>query len=77
MVGTILKIEMKADGTSANTILKDSLSGDSVAIFVTDELILEKLIEKRFVEGDEIGCKYKNVDGKNHIRMLKMKTASI
>jgi len=76
IVGSILKIEIGADGTSAKTILKDSMSGESVTVIVSDELTLEKFIEKLIVEGDEIGCKYHRIDGTNHSRMFKTKTAS-
>ena len=74
MVGSISKIEMAADGKSATAILKNSKTGESVSIFISDELTLDKLNDKRIVEGDEIRCKYEKADGKNTSKMFK-KTA--
>jgi hypothetical protein len=74
MVGTISKIEMAADGKSATAILKDTKSGESVNIVVSDELTLDKFNDKRIVEGDEIRCKFEIVNGKNNSKIFK-KTA--
>lgn len=74
MVGTITKIEMAADGKSATAVLKDTKSGESVTITITDDLTLDKFKDKRIVEGDEIRCKYDKENGKNSSRIFK-KTA--
>jgi hypothetical protein len=74
MVGAISKIELSADGKTATAILKDTKTGESVTILVTDELTLDKFKDKRIVEGDEIRCKFEKVDGKNNSKMFK-KTA--
>ena len=74
MVGAISKIVMAADGKSATAILKDSKSGESVTIIISDELTLDKFNDKRIVEGDEIRCKFEKVDGNNKSKMFK-KTA--
>lgn len=74
MVGTISKIEMSADKKSATAILKDTKSGEEVTIIITDEQTLDKFMDKRIVEGDEIRCKYEKVDGKNNSKIFK-KTA--
>jgi len=74
MVGVIDKIELPADGKSATATLKDNKSGETVAIAITDELTLDKLKDKRIVEGDEIRCKYDKQDGKNSSKIFK-KTA--
>ena len=74
MVGSISKIEMATDGKSATAILKDTKTGESVTILITDELTLDKFNDKRIVEGDEIRCKFEKVDGKNNSKMFK-KTA--
>ena len=74
MVGTISNIEMAADKKSATAILKDTKSGEEVTILVTDELTLDKFMDKRIVEGDEIRCKFEKTDGKNTSKMFK-KTA--
>ena len=74
MVGSISKIEMAADGKSATAILKDTKTGESVPILITDELTLDKLNDKRIVEGDEIRCKFEKDNGKNTSKMFK-KTA--
>lgn len=74
MVGTISKIELSADKKSATAILKDSKTDEEVVIFVTDEQTLDKFMDKRIVEGDEIRCKFEKTDGKNTSKMFK-KTA--
>ena len=74
MVGTIVKIEMAADGNSAVTVLKDNKTGEEVTIVVNDELTLDKFKDKRIVEGVEIRTKYEKTDGKNVSKMFK-KTA--
>jgi hypothetical protein len=74
MIGSISKIELAADKKSATAVLKDTKSGEDVVIIVTDELTLDKFMDKRIVEGDEIRCKFEKVDGKNNSKMFK-KTA--
>lgn len=74
MVGTISKIEMSADKKSATTVLKDSKTGEEVTIIIIDELTLDKFLDKRIVEGDEIRCKFEKADGKNTSKIFK-KTA--
>lgn len=74
IVGAITKIEMAADGKTASVVLKDTKSGQEVTILVNDELTIDKFNDKRIVDGDEIRCKYENVDGKNISKMFK-KTA--
>jgi hypothetical protein len=74
MVGTISKIVLAADKKSATAVLKDSKSGEEVTILVNDELTLDKFMDKRIVEGDEVRCKFEKVDGKNTSKMFK-KTA--
>lgn len=65
MVGTVSKIEMAKDRKSATVILKDVKSGADVTVDIVDELTLDKLNEKKIVDGDEIRCKYDNAGGKN------------
>lgn len=72
MVGPITKITMAADGKSATTVLKDK-TGAPVTITITDELTLDKLKDKRIVEGDEIRARFEK-DGKNTAKSFK-KTA--
>ena len=74
MVGTITKIEMAADGKSAVATLKDSKTEASVAITITDELTLDKLKDKRIVDGDEIRTKFEKEGDKNTSKIFK-KTA--
>ncbi|HIJ81166.1 MAG TPA: hypothetical protein HPP76_05610 [Desulfuromonadales bacterium] len=74
MVGTISKIELAADGKAATAILKDTKSGESVTIIVTDELTLDKFKDKRIVEGDEIRCKFEKEGDKNNSKLFR-KTA--
>ena len=74
MIGTIIKIELAADGKSAAAVLKDSKTEASVTITVTDELTLDKFKDKRIVEGDEIRTKYEKSGDTNTSKMFK-KTA--
>lgn len=74
MVGEISKIKLADDGKSATAILKDTKTGDSVPIEVTDELTLDKFKDKRIVEGDEIRCRFEKEEGKNKSKIFK-KTA--
>jgi hypothetical protein len=74
MTGTISKIELAADGNSAVVEVKDSKSEQMVTITVTDELTLDKIKDKRIVEGDEIRTKYEKAGDKNNSKMFK-KTA--
>lgn len=74
MTGTISMIELAADGKSATAVLKDSKSGESVSIVVTDELTLDKFKDKRIVADDEIRCIFDKQVGKNSSKIFK-KTA--
>jgi hypothetical protein len=74
MTGTISKIELAADGKSAKAVLKDSKSEAAVTITITDDLTLDKLKDKRIVEGDEIRTKYEKSGDTNMSKMFK-KTA--
>ncbi|MHB8951028.1 MAG: hypothetical protein ACYC4S_18560 [Rhodoferax sp.] len=73
MVGPITKITMAADGKSATAILKDMKAGAPVSITIADELTLDKIKDKRIVEGDEIRARFEK-DGKNTAKSFK-KTA--
>ncbi len=73
MVGPITKITLAADGKSATAILKDEKAGAPVTITISDELTLDKIKEKRIVEGDEIRARFEK-DGKNTAKSFK-KTA--
>ena len=74
MVGVVTKIELAKDGKSATAVLKDTKTGESVEILVTDDLTLDKFKDNRIVEGDEIRCKFEKQDGKNGSKIFK-KTA--
>ena len=74
MTGTITKIELSADKKSAIAVVKDGKSETSVTITVTDELTLDKFMDKRIVEGDEIRTKYEKSGDTNTSKMFK-KTA--
>ena len=74
MVGSITKIEMAPDGKSASVTLKDVKTGEDVVELISDDLTLDKLKDKRIVDGDEIRCKYEKQDGRNISKIFK-KTA--
>jgi ABC-type uncharacterized transport system ATPase component len=73
MVGPITKITMAADGKSATAILKDTKSGATTTLTITDDLTLDKFKDKRIVEGDEIRARWEK-DSKNTSKSFK-KTA--
>lgn len=75
LVGVVTKITMTGpDATTATVILKDSKSEATIEIVINDELTLDKLKDHRISEGDEIRCKYSDVDGK-HLSTYFRKTA--
>ena len=64
MVGVIAKIELAADGKSANVALTDNKTGEEVKVVVVDDLTLDKFKDHRIVDGDEVRVKYEEKDGK-------------
>lgn len=72
MVGVISKISVH--GAEATVVLKDVKTEKAVTITVNDSLTIEKLKDKRIVEGDEIRLKYDTKDGKNVSKFFR-KTA--
>lgn len=74
ITGVISKIEIAADQKSAIAVIKDNKSGESISITIADELTLDKLKDKRILEGDEIRTKFEKDGDKNTSKMFK-KTA--
>ena len=74
ITGVISKIEIAADQKSAIAVIKDNKSGESISITITDEATLDKLKDKRILEGDEIRTKFEKDGDKNTSKMFK-KTA--
>jgi hypothetical protein len=74
IVGPVTRIELAADGKSAQATLKDEKSGGTVTVTITDDLTLDKFKDKRIVEGDEIRTRFDKKDGKNGSKSFK-KTA--
>ena len=74
ITGVISKIEIAADQKSAIAVIKDNKSGESISITIVDELTLDKLKDKRILEGDEIRTKFEKEGDKNTSKMFK-KTA--
>lgn len=73
VVGPVTRIELAADGKSAQATLKDTKSGENVTVKITDELTLDKFKDKRIVEGDEIRARF-DKDQQNSSKSFK-KTA--
>lgn len=63
VTGYLIKIDVAADGKSAETVLL--VKGKKVPIYITDALTLKKFKVKKIRTDDEIKCKYMTVDGKN------------
>lgn len=75
LVGVVTKITMAgADATTATVMLEDSKTKETAEIVINDEMTLDKLKDHRISEGDEIRCKYHDVDGK-HVSTYFRKTA--
>ena len=74
IVGPVTKIELAADGKSAEATLKDDKSGGEVTVNITDDLTLDKFKDKRIQEGDEIRARFEKKDGRNNSKTFK-KTA--
>jgi hypothetical protein len=66
LMGVVTKITMEGpDATTATVTLKDSKTKELIDIVINDELTLDKLKDHRIGEGEEIRCKYNDVDGKH------------
>lgn len=63
VVGYLIKIEVAADGKSAEATLL--VKGKKIPIFISDALTLKKFKVNKIRTDDEIKCSYKTVDGKN------------
>lgn len=63
VTGYLIKIDVSADGKSAETVLL--VKGKKVPIHVADALTLKKFKTKKIRTDDEIKCKYTTVDGRN------------
>lgn len=74
MVGTVSKITLSANGSSATVVLKDAKTGNDVTLTVNDDETLDKFKDKRIQAGDEIRARYDDADGKNVSKSFK-KTA--
>jgi hypothetical protein len=73
LVGNVTKIELSGDKKSATVTLKDTKSGKEVKVLVSDEVTVDKFVDKRIVEGDEVRVKYDSAD-KNKTKLFR-KTA--
>lgn len=65
MLGTVTRIDVAADGSSAVATMKDAKNGQTVEVLVQDKVTLEKFKDRRIAPGDEIKLKYDARDGKN------------
>lgn len=74
MVGTVSKITLSANGSSATVVLKDAKTGNDVTLTVNDDETLDKFKDKRIQAGDEIRARFDDADGKNVSKSFK-KTA--
>lgn len=63
VTGYLIKIDVSADGQSAEAILL--VKGKKVPVFIKDSLTLKKFKTKKIRTDDEIRCKYKTIEGKN------------
>lgn len=69
--GPVSKITKNDDG-SYTVVVKDTASGNSVEMLISDELTINKLNSKKIVVDDDVRVKYDEKDGKNvSTRFLK------
>jgi hypothetical protein len=73
LISTIAAIKVTSSGDSATVTLKDT-TGKAVDVLVTDAVTLDKIKDKRIVEGDEVRVKYDSKAGRNVTKLLR-KTA--
>jgi hypothetical protein len=74
-VGVITSISLAdADATTATATVRNVKTQELVVIVINDELTLDKLKDRRIAVGDEVRCKYEQIDGKNVSTYLR-KTA--
>ena len=72
VLGPVVKIDMAGkDATVAVATIKDSSSGQVVAVTVVDQVTLDKFKDRRISVGDEVKCKYEKKDGKNVATFFK------
>jgi len=64
MVGVVAKIELAADGKSADVTLTDNKTGEPFHVLVNDDLTLDKFKDHRIVDGDEVRVKYESQEGR-------------
>ena len=74
MVGVVYKIELAADGTSAEVTLVDNKTDEKVQVIVDDDLTLDKFKDHRIVLDDEVRVKYEMEGDKKHATYFR-KTA--
>jgi len=74
MVGVVYKIELAADGKSADVTLVDNKTDEKVQVVVTDDLTLDKFKDHRIVSDDEVRVKYEVEGGKKMVTYFR-KTA--
>ncbi len=72
ITGSVTKIEMATDGSSAAVVVKND--DKEVTVTVKDAETLDKFKDHRINEGDEIKLKYDVIDGKNVSKFFR-KTA--
>jgi len=72
ITGSVAKIEMAKDGTSATVVIKND--DKEVTLTIKDEETLDKFKDHKINEGDEVKIKYDQVDGKNVSKFFR-KTA--
>lgn len=72
MTGSVAKIEMAKNGSSATVVIKND--DKEVTLTVNDEETLDKFKDHKINEGDEVKIKYDAIDGKNVSKFFR-KTA--
>ncbi|MDF1554681.1 MAG: hypothetical protein P1P84_16545 [Deferrisomatales bacterium] len=74
MVGVVYKIELAADGTSADVTVLDNKTDEKIHVLVDDDLTLDKFKDHRIVIDDEVRVKYDVEGDKKHATYFR-KTA--
>jgi hypothetical protein len=66
LVGIVVRFDVASDGKSAVATVKDARKDKEVKLFITNELVIDKLRNGKIAEGAEVRAKYETRDGKNH-----------
>jgi hypothetical protein len=66
IVGIVVRFDIASDRKSAVATVKDLRKEKEVKLYITNELVIDKLRNGKIAEGAEVRAKYESRDGRNH-----------